>query len=77
MKNFGAVAIAAVSLCGCGWSGKLDSVSRFEGSATAYKSCMAEHRTEPARCENARLLYQIDLKDAERARGVLTNWRWL
>jgi hypothetical protein len=74
LKKLSAVLIASVCLCGCGIVGKLDAVSNLEASSVSYKACLAEHRRDAAPCEVQRASYQADLSEAQRTRGMLTNW---
>jgi hypothetical protein len=74
MKNAVAALIAAIYLCGCGIIGKLDAVSNLETSSASYKACLAEHEHDVAPCEARRVTYQIGLSEAQRTRGMLTNW---
>jgi hypothetical protein len=77
MKQGAVVLIAAIALCGCGWAEKIHAVSRLDASRTAYRACVAEHKSEQAQCESQRITYQADLEDAGRPRGFLTIWPWL
>jgi hypothetical protein len=74
MKNLVAAAACAVTLSGCGIASKMDSLSILDSSRVAYRSCIAEHKIDPSACNAARLAYQADLEDAERPRGIFTNW---
>jgi hypothetical protein len=74
MKGFIAVAACAVTLGGCGIASKMDSLSILDSSRAAYRTCITEHRNDPAACNEARLAYQADLDEAERPRGIFTNW---
>jgi hypothetical protein len=71
------VLLSAACLSACGITGKLDAVSHMEASGTSYKACLAEHKRDPSACDAARVTYQADLADAQKMRGVLTDWRWL
>jgi uncharacterized protein YceK len=67
--------MAAVWLSGCGIVSKLDAMSSMSESAASYRACVAEHKKiEGEACENQRLIYQRDLSEAQRTRGILTNW---
>ena len=74
MKNLAVVLVSSTILCGCGISAKLDAVANLDTVRAAYKACVARHKDDPAQCEDARLTYQTVLSDAQRTRGVLTNW---
>ena len=77
MKQSMVALIVMVAVSGCGWTGKLDAMSRLDASRAVYRACVAEHKNELSRCEAERVAYQADLADAGRQRGVLTSWRWL
>jgi hypothetical protein len=74
LKKLGVVLIGSVWLCGCGIVGKLDAISNLEASSASYKACLAEHRRDATSCEVQRASYQADLSEAQRTRGMLTNW---
>ncbi|HXI99595.1 MAG TPA: hypothetical protein VNH44_00135 [Micropepsaceae bacterium] len=68
---------SALCLCGCGLVGKLDAVSNMELSGASYRACLAEHKHDAAACEDRHIAYQTDLAEAQKTRGILTNWRRL
>lgn len=72
-----AILLSAACLCGCGLIGKLDAVSSMERSAASYRACLADHRRDTATCEDRRATYQTDLAQAQKTRGILTDWRRL
>jgi hypothetical protein len=76
MKKKVVLLAAALSVSACGITGKLDAVSHFEASRASYKACLAG-QDAGSNCELQRAGYESDLKDAERTRGTLTDWRWL
>jgi hypothetical protein len=76
MKRLAAL-LCAVSLFGCGLVGKLDAVSNMELSGTSYRACLAEHSHDGAACEDQRTAYRTNLGEAQKTRGILTDWRRL
>jgi hypothetical protein len=74
VKKLMFLAACAVTLSGCGIASKMESVSILDASRAAYKACISDDKNAPPACDTARLAYQTDLADAERTRGVFTNW---
>jgi hypothetical protein len=74
MRTLVAVAACAAALCGCGIASKMDSLAILDQSRAAYRTCISDHKNDPSSCNAARLAYQTDLDDAERPRGIFTNW---
>jgi hypothetical protein len=71
------VLVTAIGVSGCGWTGKLDAMSKLDVSRASKRFCTAKYNNDASKCEAERVSYETDLKDAGRRRGVLTSWRWL
>ena len=77
MKQWMVVLVTVAGVSGCGWSAKLDAMSKLDASRATFRACIAQHKNALSQCEAERVTYQVDLMDAGRPRGVLTSWRWL
>jgi uncharacterized protein YceK len=78
MRNIAVVLMTtATCLGGCGVMGKLDAVSNLEASVDSYKACVAQYGKDAPACDGQRVEYRHDLEEAQKTRGVLTNWRFI
>jgi hypothetical protein len=49
----------------------------MELSGASYRVCLAQYKGDAAMCKDQRTTYRTDLAQAQKTRGVLTDWRRL
>jgi hypothetical protein len=71
-----ALLATVLGIAGCGWAAKVEAISRLDVSRSAYRTCVAQNKDAPSRCETERRTYEADQADAAQPRGVFTWWPW-